>query len=169
MPAIVACVLASCGVGSPRRPNSSTVGHTLSSTPGAVATTAHYISNSAITKEPAGSPQRQVLQFWQDIQYQDFPNALAALSPSFVSGYARNLKHFALYVSADQLRWMVVPRIARTTITSPGKATVLVDFLFGGIETPTLFDLQQINGTWLISYNFYLVNRLTAAPSSGKP
>jgi hypothetical protein len=161
--AAVCIVLSACSVGAAHSTSTSTsspITTSRTTVPVKAAATA-YITTREVDAQPADSPARAVMDFWQDIQLQDFPGALGLLTPAFARSYAQNLAHFATYVSADQLRWMVRPTIESTNLSGQS-ARVLVEFSLAGTPTPDAFDLMLVHGKWLVSYNFYLINRLTA-------
>jgi hypothetical protein len=163
---LIGVALSACSVSS-AHPSSSSSTSPASTTN--AQTSRIFLTTHQVDAQPAGSPAHAVLAFWQDVQLDDFPDVLASLSPSFVSHYAHNLNHLASYISADQPRWMTRPTV-QTTARSGQSARVIVSFVLNGAPTPMAFDLQLINGKWLISYNFYLIGRLTAStPTANTP
>jgi hypothetical protein len=165
--AAVVCVISTaCSVSSAHKTSSGTTSSTTAASSSAV--DSGYITTRQLNKQPAGSPARVALTFWQDVQYQDYPNALALLAPTFAAKYAGGLSHFSTYVSAEQPRWLVRPSVLSSDINGSAARIVLL-YPFGGTLAPTVFDFQRVHGSWLISYNFYLVNRLTARPTSPSP
>jgi hypothetical protein len=160
----VCMILTACSVSSAHKTSSGTTSSTTTTTRSS-AVSSSYITTRQLNKQPAGSPARAALSFWQDVQFQDYPDALALLTSTFAAKYAGDLSHFSTYVSADQPRWLVRPSVLSSDVNGSTSRVVLL-YPFGGTMAPTVFDLQRVHGSWLISYNFYLVNRLTARPTS---
>lgn len=158
---LFACAgLAGCSVGAVQRPPPNTP-----SAAAAAANEVQYVTPRKLAKEPVGTPGHTVLEFWQDIQFQDFSDALTLLTPTFIVKYGHGLDHFATDVSAEQARWSTLPRIVLATSTG-NSGRVVIEFLYGGTPTVTVFNVQRTGARWLISYNFYLVHRLaTPTPS----
>ncbi|MDP9309081.1 MAG: hypothetical protein M3P15_12360 [Actinomycetota bacterium] len=110
-----------------------------------------------------------MLTFWYAVQQRNLPLAYSFLSPGFISQYARTFGHFNDYILADYARWLVKPHVVSVT-TSGKRASVVVRYATpGDPKARTTYILNKRPGGWKISYEYYLIGRLTAGQRSARP
>lgn len=113
--------------------------------------TSNYIQEEA-AQSSAPLPARQILEFWRDTQYADFPKAYLRLSTALRTaiGYKRFVKAFDQAVPIFQLR----PRIQSVEVNGDDATVFLL--LQEGLkpsprDAPLAFNLRRDRSQWLIS------------------
>jgi hypothetical protein len=161
--ALLAVALSGCGLSKPTPAKGSASGTTSSVT---TTPTPHYryLTNADLTKYATTSPARVVLDFWWDVQYQDFYRAYGELGRPFQRQYGKGVQHFAVLLMDDYTHWLGEgPHVIRENI-SGSSATVVTQYAPPRLPplTPVSFSMVREGGQWKIAYNFYLAIRLSA-------
>jgi hypothetical protein len=161
---ILAAVLCGCGLNTPKRPASARTVPSASSTTKQSAPHYDYLTQAEVGKRAATSPGRAVLDFWWDVQNEDFYRAYALLAKSFQHRSGRGVQEFGVLLMDDYTHWLGKgPRLILENI-SGSSATVVTEYAPPGLPslTPVSFSLVREAGQWKIAYNFYLTVRLSA-------
>jgi hypothetical protein len=162
---LLVALASGCSISEPKKQAQSTT-QAVAQAP---ADSARYLSLKDLRKLPRGSAPAVVLTFWYAVQQRDLPLAYSFLSPGFISQYARTFRHFNDYILADYARWLVKPHIVSVAISGMRGSVVLSYPTPGDPKARTTYLLSKLPDGWKISYEYYLIGRLTAVQRSARP
>jgi hypothetical protein len=159
-----AMTVSGCGLSKPTPAKGSVSGKT---SPATTPPTSNYryLTHADFAKYAVDSPARAALEFWWDIQYQDFYRAYGRLSRSFQRQYGKGVQRFATLVMAEYGHWLGNDPHVIDDYISGSSATVVTRYTPPGFppsRTPYSFSLVREGEQWKIAYNFYLATRLSA-------
>lgn len=120
------------------------------------------ISQKERSAEPAGSPARVFLDYWSNLQFSDWPGALALFAPSYLDSIGADRTVAGLQID-EPLYPTVKPRVLETT-KRLSTATVRYEIVRpkSPVQRQTV-SFARVAGKWRIIYDSAMDRRLRSA------
>jgi hypothetical protein len=130
--------------------------HRSSSGPASIA--AYLVTQTDVLRNPAGSPERALMVWWRDVQYENIADAYSGLTSRLRKG--RTLKRFAADVRYAKIGFLSKPDVTVRTVAGRS-ARILVNIVYfrSGqpyASVPRVISLVKATSNWEVDDLAYL-------------